>query len=640
MKIVVLGDGLLGKEISKQTGWEIISRKLSGFDTSSSLSDFIPKSCNVIVNCIAHTDTYSEEKDLHWEVNFKFVNDLVSFCNENNIKLVHIGTDYMYANNKNTLTTEGDVPVHSENWYGYTKLLGDGLIQLLSNNYLICRCIHKPYPFTPAISYTDRYANFDYTHNIAKMVIDLINYNANGVFNVGPKAISAYDFVKKDYSETRPGRTPNGYPTDTSMLTSKFEQFIIDMNNEYTLIESCPITGSNDKFTYFDLGEFPLVNNLFDTREESINCKRYPLKINYFRESKLSVLSHAVNGEVLFKNYLFKSEVNIPYIQHCKDMMKSISEKYMIEDNDLIIDIGGNDGTLLKAFKDSINGLDYRYLNIDPSENLAESCKAKGINVLTEFFSLNTAKMIKDKAKVIISTNVFQHLKDINSFIEGVKYLLANDGIWVLEFPYWIHDLKTNQFDQTYHEHIYYYTVETLKMLMKKHGLEIIDAEPQNIHGGTLRLTMSFPKYYSINSRVEECIQKESIYNEEYYKNWGTTVKEHLSNCKDVINKLKKDGKRIAGFGAAAKGCIFLNAMGLTDKDLEFIIDDTDIKQNKYVPGTGLKVVPRDILKTENIDVILILAHNFSEYIIKSFENTYNGEFLLLLPEMKHVKNK
>lgn len=411
------------------------------------------------------------------------------------------------------------------------------------------------------------------------------------------------------------------------------------MNNEYTTIERCPITGSSDSFTYFDLGNFPLVNNLFNTREESLNCKRYPLKINYFKESKLSVLSHAINGEILFKNYLFKSEVNIPYIQHCKDMFKNIREKYDVRNRDLIIDIGGNDGTLLKAFKDSEGMFTYSYLNIDPSENLADTCKAKGIDVLTEFFSLETAKKVNSKAKVIVSTNVFQHLKDINSFIEGVKHILDENGVWVLEFPYWIHDLKTYQFDQTYHEHIYYYSVEPLKLLMNKHGLKIINAESQNIHGGTLRLTMSFENSnYEINPVVEEYLKNESQYTEAYYQNWGSEILAHLTKCKEVITNLKREGKKIAGFGAAAKGCIFLNAIGITDEDFEFIIDDTDLKQNKYMPGTGLKIVSRDILKEEKIDVIIILAHNFADYIVKSFNETFNGEFLVFLPEIKRIK--
>ena len=133
--VIVLGDGLLGSEIVKQTNWDFVSRKKDGFDindesTFSKLSEY-----DTIVNCIANTDTYSTDRDSHWNTNYKAVYNLINFCNLNNIKLVHIGTDYLFANNINKNATEEDVPVHSENWYSYTKLLGDGIIQLLSNNY-------------------------------------------------------------------------------------------------------------------------------------------------------------------------------------------------------------------------------------------------------------------------------------------------------------------------------------------------------------------------------------------------------------------------------------------------------------------------------------------------------------------------
>lgn len=224
--IVILGDGLLGSELANQSGFTIISRKKSGFDVSSPLSNFIPKDCTILINCIAHTDTYSKEKEKHWDVNYKFVHKLITFCNNHKIKLVHIGTDYMYANNKLTFSSEDEVPVHAENWYSYTKLLGDGLIQLLSEDYLICRCIHKPYPYSLESAYIDRYANFDYTHNIAKIILELIYKNASGVFNVGPKAKSAYEFVRQTNPHVLRSYTPDGLPKDTSMNVTKLETFL------------------------------------------------------------------------------------------------------------------------------------------------------------------------------------------------------------------------------------------------------------------------------------------------------------------------------------------------------------------------------------------------------------------------------
>ena len=135
--VIVLGNGLLGSEIVKQTNWNSLSRKNDGFDINDESTFSKLLGYDIVVNCIANTDTYSTDRDSHWNTNYKAVYNLINFCNSNNIKLVHIGTDYLFANNINKNATEEDVPVHSENWYSYTKLLGDGIIQLLSNNYLI-----------------------------------------------------------------------------------------------------------------------------------------------------------------------------------------------------------------------------------------------------------------------------------------------------------------------------------------------------------------------------------------------------------------------------------------------------------------------------------------------------------------------
>jgi hypothetical protein len=278
-------------------------------------------------------------------------------------------------------------------------------------------------------------------------------------------------------------------------------------------------------------------------------------------------------------------------------------------------------------------------LNIDPSKNLTEISIKKGVPVLVEFFSLDVARNKTNiKADVITSTNVFQHLKDINSFADGVEHLLTENGIWVLEFPYWIHDMQTNQFDQIYHEHMYYHSVTPLKRLMELHGLHIINVTKQNIHGGTLRLIISKKNSnHEVDSTVEEYINMEKQYNLNYHIAWGNNVQDHIIQSKNLLQDLKKQGNVIYGFGAAAKGCIYLNAMGIDYNTIDYIIDDTDIKQGKYIPGTGIQVVDRNILKQSPPDYILILAHNFADYIIQTLNLEYSGKFIILVPEIKTI---
>ena len=220
LKILVLGDGLLGSEIVKQSNWDCFSRKRTNFDIDK-IEQFLPKNLDVIVNCIANTDTYSDDRDKHWDVNYKFVYNLINFCNTNNIKLIHISTDYVYTGSIER-ASETDVPVHSNNWYGYTKLLGDGLVQLLANNYLLCRCTHRPKPFPYEKAWIDQVGNFDYVDKISELIIKLINENKYGVYNVGTETKSMFDLASQTKLVT-PINSPSYVPKNTSMNINKLE---------------------------------------------------------------------------------------------------------------------------------------------------------------------------------------------------------------------------------------------------------------------------------------------------------------------------------------------------------------------------------------------------------------------------------
>lgn len=402
----------------------------------------------------------------------------------------------------------------------------------------------------------------------------------------------------------------------------------------YKEIKICPISGKDDKITYLNLGDMPLVNNLNSTREESLKCDRYPLKLNYYEKSKLSALSIAIDPTVLFNYYVYKSGTSEPYIHHCKSMYSYISTLVNLKDGDKILDIGGNDGTLLESFV-SQTLLKLSTINVDPSENLGKISRKKGIKTKIAMWSYELSKKIKN-CKIITSTNVFQHTQDIEDFAKGVVNSLHKDGIWCLEFPYWKHDLETYQYDQIYHEHIYYYLFTSIYNLFKKVGLEIIDVSEHSIHGGTLRVISRKNRNSPSNDNVLHYFHtvETNFKHIQYYRDWGKRAKAHMGISKEYIEKIKKSGKRIACFGAAAKGCIFLNCCGLDYKAIDYIVDDTDLKQGKFMPGTGIEIVSRDVLIKNPPDYILILAHNFTDYIIKSLKPIYNGKFLVMFPNI------
>jgi hypothetical protein len=399
-------------------------------------------------------------------------------------------------------------------------------------------------------------------------------------------------------------------------------------------IENCPITRSGKSIEYLNLGNVPLVNNLCSTREESFACQKFPLAIQLFPESNLTCLTEYVNKDNLFLNYLYRSGVNKPYLTHCARMYDYLSRLIDFKDKDLVIDIGGNDGSLLIEFRKENRNL--HYVNIDCSESFIEINKDVRIEYLNEYFCGET--QLPYKAKLITSTNVFQHTEAIRSFVQGVERNLSNEGVWCLEFPYLLTTLANDNYDQIYHEHIYYYRLGNIIDLLKQEGLRVINVSYHDMHAGTLRvLSVKESSLRQPDSTILSFLNLERTLTEEYCIKWGKRTQEKIKTYKEFIIKLKSEGKSIACFGAAAKGCVFLNSCEIDYGMVKFIIDDTPYKQGKFVPGTGLEVVSRDILKTEKIDYLLILAHNFKDYIIESLKNQYSGKFIVMFPDIKII---
>jgi len=239
MNVVVLGDGLLGSEIVSQTSWNYISRKKNKFDITKPddfekyfIETFEGMASKVkydtIINCIANTNTYSENKEEHWKVNYEATANLVDFCNKWNIKLIHISTDYVYTNSVNN-ASENDVPVHGNNWYSYTKVLADAYIELKSKNYLICRETHKPKPFPYEKAWVDQVGNFDYVDVIANIIIKLTKGNFTGMYNVGTELKSIAELASQT-REITPMCKTSWIPSNTSMNLSKLKDDLKRLN--------------------------------------------------------------------------------------------------------------------------------------------------------------------------------------------------------------------------------------------------------------------------------------------------------------------------------------------------------------------------------------------------------------------------
>jgi dTDP-4-dehydrorhamnose reductase len=235
MKVLVLGYGMLGKELVKQTGWDYTCIEEQGFDITKpeKWSEYLLnvefgsiQHCpyDVIINCVANTDTYSKDKGPHWDINYKGTADLVDFCNKWGVKLIQISTDYVYAGGMPN-QSEDDVPVHQDTWYSYTKLLSDAHVQLKSENYLLLRLGHKPKPFPYDKAYTDIYGNFDYTDKITEIIVKMVNKDIKGLYNIGTEAKSMYDLAKQTNPNVLPtAQLVNHIPKCVLMDLKKFKK--------------------------------------------------------------------------------------------------------------------------------------------------------------------------------------------------------------------------------------------------------------------------------------------------------------------------------------------------------------------------------------------------------------------------------
>ena len=387
-------------------------------------------------------------------------------------------------------------------------------------------------------------------------------------------------------------------------------------------------TRASNMSLLLDLGFQPLVNNLCSSADEALKAERFPLRAVY--ENDLTIhLDTEIPPEKLYANYLYRSGVSQPYVQHCEAMYKSLAHLNL----STVIDIGGNDGTLLNTFRDVAKGYDSwsgkkpeQFINVDMSESLREVNEASGNQFVCGQFN---EQMDLPKAGLIVSTNVFQHTKDIHSFLRAIVKFL--DGVWVLEFPYTLTTLLTNQFDQFYHEHYYYWLISPLHSLFAQYGLKIIAMKELPIHGGTMRLWLTNKESGAdeISAVIGKYVNKEKL----------LALSDFQQSCQDAMDRSQNflaclPGKT-AFFGAAAKGCVFLNAIGASKETMPnaFVVDDTPEKQGKFVPGCGFEIKSRSALELEKVDNVIILAHNFAHYIADTLR-PLNCNIFTMLPSI------
>lgn len=406
------------------------------------------------------------------------------------------------------------------------------------------------------------------------------------------------------------------------------------------MIKACRGCNSSELEPILSLGRTPLANRLLTAEQLDQPEPTFPLELVFCQNCTLVQITETVPPEELFSEYAYFSSYSDTMVQHARKLVEEIVPTRQLDSNSLAVEIASNDGYLLQFYKQ----LGVPVLGIEPARNIAQVAEQRGVRTLCEFFGLSVAEKLAgrgEKADVIHGHNVLAHVPDLNGFVAGIQKMLKPTGRAVLEVPY-VKDLVDHvEFDTIYHEHLCYFSLTALDQLFQRHGLRIVDVARVPIHGGTLRITAGHAENCNRPAEAVTSLLAEErdwgVKDKNFYLGLRHTVQRLRTELVELLKRLKSDGKRIAAYGASAKGSTLLNYFGLANETLEYVVDRSSVKQGRYTPGTHLLVHSPEKLIEDRPDYVLLLTWNFAEEILQqqSAFRENGGKFIVPIPELR-----
>jgi SAM-dependent methyltransferase len=388
---------------------------------------------------------------------------------------------------------------------------------------------------------------------------------------------------------------------------------------------------------FLDLGTTPLADALLDAESIDRPEDRFPLRVAFCPDCTLVQILDEVDPHRLFvDNYLYFSSWSDHLLGHARRHTEALIVDRRLDEHSLVVEIASNDGYLLRTFVE--RGIPV--LGIDPAPGPAAAAQAAGIPTITEFFGIDLARRLvaeRGRADVVIANNVMAHVPDLNGFVRGLAELVAPDGVVTVENP-WVRDLVDRvAFDTIYHEHFCYFSCTAINRLIRRHGLFLNDVDYfADLHGGTLRWTIG--RNDAPTPVVGEFLAAEvaaGVTELAYYADFGRSVSDLRDRLRRLLRDLKADGRRVAAYGAAAKGSTLLNYAGIGAESIDFVVDRNPHKHGHFMPGVHLPIRPTEALLDEQPDHVVMLAWNFADEILAQQQEYVRrgGRFIVPVPE-------
>ncbi|MBA2745459.1 MAG: methyltransferase domain-containing protein [Flavisolibacter sp.] len=404
----------------------------------------------------------------------------------------------------------------------------------------------------------------------------------------------------------------------------------------------CRFCNEELKHVFIDLFNSPASNSFLKKEELNEPENFFPLKVFTCHSCFLVQVDEYKKSDAIFSSdYVYFSSYSTSWLKHAKAYTEKMIKRFGYNESSKVVEIASNDGYLLQYFKET----GVPVLGIEPTSNTAEIAKGKGIETIVDFFGVRLAKELVAKgikADLLLGNNVLAHVPDIMDFVGGMKIMLKEGGVITMEFPHLMQLIDNNQFDTIYHEHFSYLSFYTVKKIFNSHQLELFDVEEISTHGGSLRIyachTGDASKSIAAEvHRLEEKEHKKGVGTIQYYEGFQPKALKVKLDLLSFLLNAKKEGKRVAAYGAAAKGNTLLNYCGVKSDLIEFVVDANPHKQDKFLPASHIPVVNEDYLNLHQPDYVIILPWNLKQEIIEqlSYVKDWGCRFVVPIPALE-----